>query len=232
MHTAKLDWITPNPEEVIARHARVSTKQPDREEYKKLLKFCIKHGHWSIFEQASASFEILTTRAISPQILRHRTANFQELSQRYSNPWEVLEELDIQATDFSIRQQAENNRQSSSAELPFHIQKQFRERVELLDKSARNLYEDMLSAGVARECARNVLPLYTPSRLHMAAPLRTFLHFVGLRGQSSTQLEHRKIALCIGRQLKIEVPTVVEAILELLITTVDESPLEGWRSVK
>lgn len=231
MHTAKLDWITPNAESVIARHARVSTKDPNREEYKRLLKFCIKHGHWSIFEQASASFEILTTRAISPQILRHRTANFQELSQRYSNPWEVLEEIDLPATDFSIRRQAEKNRQSSSSELPYEIQSQFRRRIELFDKTARHLYEDMLGAGVARECARNVLPLYTPTRLHMAAPLRTFIHYVGLRGQSDTQLEHRKIALCIGRQIKLQVPTVVEAILDLLITS-DESPLEGWRFLR
>ena len=227
MHTAELDWITPKAEEVIARHARVSTKNPDREEFKKLLSFCIRQGHWSIFEQASASFEILTTRAISPQILRHKTASFQELSQRYSNPWEVLEELTIDATDFSIRQQATTNRQSSSIELPYEIQTQFRKQIQILDKTARNLYEDMLSAGVARECARNILPMYTPSRLHMAAPIRTFLHYVGLRGQADTQLEHRKIALSIGRQLQKHLPTVTEALME-----VEELSLSGWKSIR
>ena len=227
MHTAELDWITPHAEEVIARHARVSTKNPDRAEFKKLISFCIREGHWSIFEQASASFEILTTRAISPQILRHKTANFQELSQRYSNPWEVLEELDIDATDFSMRQQATSNRQSSSVEIPYEIQTQFRKQIQLLDKTARNLYEDMLDAGVARECARNILPLYTPTRLHMAATVRTFIHFVGLRGQSSTQLEHRKIALSIGRQLQKLLPTVTEALME-----VEELSLSGWRALK
>lgn len=227
MHTAELDWITPHAEEVIARHARVSTKNPDRAEFKKLISFCIKHGHWSVFEQASASFEILTTRAISPQILRHKTANFQELSQRYSNPWEVLEELEIDATDFSMRQQATNNRQSSSVEIPYEIQTQFRKQIQLLDKTARNLYEDMLDAGVARECARNILPLYTPSRLHMAAPIRTFVHYVGLRGQGDTQLEHRKIALSIGRQLQKLLPTITEA-----LTEVEDSALSGWKSLR
>ena len=227
MHTAELDWITPRAEEVIARHARVSTKNPDRAEFKKLISFCIKHGHWSVFEQASASFEILTTRAISPQILRHKTANFQELSQRYSNPWEVLEELEIDATDFSIRQQATSNRQSSSVEIPYEIQTQFRKQIQLLDKTARNLYEDMLDAGVARECARNILPLYTPSRLPMAAPIRTFVHYVGLRGQGDTQLEHRKIALSIGRQLQKLLPTITEALME-----VEESSLRGWKSLR
>tara|TARA_R100000995_G_scaffold84407_1_gene62979 strand:+ start:1446 stop:2135 length:690 start_codon:yes stop_codon:yes gene_type:complete len=227
VHTAELDWITPRAEEVIARHARVSTKNPDRAEFKKLISFCIKHGHWSVFEQASASFEILTTRAISPQILRHKTANFQELSQRYSNPWEVLEELEIDATDFSIRQQATSNRQSSSVEIPYEIQTQFRKQIQLLDKTARNLYEDMLDAGVARECARNILPLYTPSRLHMAAPIRTFVHYVGLRGQGDTQLEHRKIALSIGRQLQKLLPTITEALME-----VEESSLRGWKSLR
>jgi len=227
VHTAELDWITPHAEEVIARHARVSTKNPDRAEFKKLISFCIKHGHWSVFEQASASFEILTTRAISPQILRHKTANFQELSQRYSNPWEVLEELEIDATDFSMRQQATNNRQSSSVEIPYEIQTQFRKQIQLLDKTARNLYEDMLDAGVARECARNILPLYTPSRLHMAAPIRTFVHYVGLRGQGDTQLEHRKIALSIGRQLQKLLPTITEA-----LTEVEDSALSGWKSLR
>ena len=227
MHTANLDWITPNPEEVIARHARVSTKNPDRAEFKKLISFCIKHGHWSVFEQASASFEIWTTRAISPQILRHKTANFQELSQRYANPWEILQEADNDPTDFSLRQQATVNRQSSSVEIPYEIQKKFRKQIQLLDRTTRNLYEDMLDAGVARECARNILPLYTPSKLHMAASIRTFIHYVGLRGQGDTQLEHRKIALSIGSQLKELLPTITEA-----LTEVEEPALSGWKSLR
>lgn len=180
-----------------------------------------------MFEQASASFEIWTTRAISPQILRHKTANFQELSQRYANPWEVLQEADNDPTDFSLRQQATTNRQSSSVELPYEIQEKFRKQIQLLDRTTRNLYEDMLDAGVARECARNILPLYTPSKLHMAASIRTFIHYVGLRGQNDTQLEHRKIALSIGRQLQKLLPTITEA-----LTEVEESALSGWKSLR
>ena len=90
MHTVKLDWITPEAEKVIARHARVSTSNPDREEYARLLSYCIKHGHWSILEQANVSFEIITSRAISAQLIRHKTLCFQELSQRYTNPFETL----------------------------------------------------------------------------------------------------------------------------------------------
>ena len=111
LHSAELDWITPEAEKVIARHARVSTKNPDRDEYARLLAFCIKHGHWSIFEQASASFGITTTRAISPQILRHRSFVYQELSQRYTNPWETLEEEKLEDPyKVDLRFQGETNR--------------------------------------------------------------------------------------------------------------------------
>ena len=114
MHTASLDWITPDAEKVVARHARVSTVDPDRDEFAGLLGFCIRHGHWSVLEQANAAFEIITSRAISAQIIRHRTFAFQELSQRYVSPFKVLGNLNVEPTDFSIRKQAEKNRQSST----------------------------------------------------------------------------------------------------------------------
>ena len=116
LHSADLDWITQDAEKVIARHARVSTKDPDRDEYEKLLTYCIKHSHWSVFEQASASFEISTTRAISPQILRHRSFVFQELSQRYCAPSETLD-LEEKPFQFELRSQALKNRLSSVARL-------------------------------------------------------------------------------------------------------------------
>ena len=223
LHSATLDWITPSAEQVIARHARVSTKDPDRSEYAKLLSYCIKHGHWSVFEQAAASFEILTTRAISPQILRHRSCAFQELSQRYTNPEDTLTVEGRPPHEFSLRWQADKNRQSSSEEVDAGTQTLFRARILLLHQDVQTLYSDMLEAGLARECARNVLPLYTPTKLHMQGTIRSFIHYVGLRGQDDTQLEHRLIAQSIGRLLAIQLPVVVEAIQEA-----DEKGLAGW----
>jgi len=226
MHTAQLDWITPDAERVIARHARVSTKNPDREEYKKLLSYCIQHGHWSVLEQAAASFDIFTTRAISPQILRHRSFSFQELSQRYTNPWDIFEDSNVRAHEFSIRQQADKNRQSSTLEMSYEIVEGFRQRIDQIDSLVQDLYNDMLEAGVARECARNVLQLYTPTRLHMQGTIRSFIHYVGLRGQPDTQLEHRQVALSIGRILKKELPVVFEAILDS-----EDKALSGWKNM-
>lgn len=222
LHTADLDWITPDAEKVIARHARVSTKDPDREEYEKLLAYCIKHGHWSVFEQASASFEISTTRAISPQVLRHRSFVFQELSQRYCAPSETLE-LDEKPFQFELRFQASKNRQSSVDRLPVYMCESFWERLEIIDSQIQGLYNEMLSAGVARECARNILPLYTPTRMHMSGTIRSFIHYVGLRGQDDTQAEHRQIARSIGYRLGRELPTVIRAVKEAA-----DPSLKGW----
>jgi len=166
LHEASLDWITPDAERLIARHARVSTKDPDRGDYSKLLSYCIRHGHWSVFEQACASFEILTTRSISPQILRHRSFCFQETSQRYCDPLTVLGDLEDECTKFELRKQDEKNRQNSfeyEDGLFELIESQFRQRITDIFWEARGLYEDMLAAGVAKECARNILSLCTPT---------------------------------------------------------------------
>jgi thymidylate synthase (FAD) len=226
LHSAEIDWITPDAEKVIARHARVSTKDPDREEYEKLLTYCIKHSHWSVFEQASASFEISTTRAISPQILRHRSFVYQELSQRYCAPNETLE-VEEKPFQFELRFQATKNRQSSSDRLPVYLCESLWERLEDLDTQIQTLYKEMLDLGVAKECARNMLPLYTPTRLHMSGTIRSFLHYVGLRGQQDTQLEHRNIARSIGYKLARELPTVIEA-----IKASEESSLKGWDFIR
>lgn len=228
VHTVKLDWITEEPEKVIARHARVSTANPDREEYERLLKFCIKHSHWSVFEQANASFEIITTRAISPQILRHRTFTFQELSQRYANPWEVMSCDPEEACNFELRKQAEKNRQSSAESLSPGLEAMFRDKLIKLDAQAYDLYHEMVEAGVARECARNMLPLYTPTKLHMNGTIRSWAHYVGLRGREETQKEHRQIALQIGMILAIELPVVTKA---LSLASETDHSLLGWQSV-
>lgn len=226
LHSADLDWVTPEAEKVIARHARVSTKDPDRGEYAKLLGYCIKHGHYSVFEQASASFEISTTRAISPQILRHRSFTYQELSQRYCDPSETLS-VEDKPFQFELRFQATKNRQSSAERLPVYLCESLWERLEDLDTQIQTLYKEMLNLGVAKECARNMLPLYTPTRLHMSGTIRSFLHYVGLRGQEDTQLEHRQIARSIGYRLARELPTVIEA-----IKTSEESSLKGWDFIR
>jgi thymidylate synthase (FAD) len=224
MHTAKLDWITPDAEKVVARHARVSTIDPDRTEYDRLLGYCIKHGHWSVLEQAAASFEIITSRAISPQILRHRTFTFQELSQRYASPFDVIGgDLNDKPAEFSIRRQAEKNRQSSVEEMDSATIYAFKDRINRIDAQLFELYNDMLEAGVARECARNILPLYTPTKLHMQGTLRSWIHYVGLRGKEDTQLEHQQIARQIGTILALELPTITKAVIKS-----EDPSLQGW----
>jgi len=228
LHSAELDWITPEAEKVIARHARVSTKNPDRDEYARLLAFCIKHGHWSVFEQASASFGITTTRAISPQILRHRSFVYQELSQRYTNPWETLEEEKLEDPyKVDLRFQGETNRQCSGEQLPLYLREIYWDKIKELDRHSQEVYNELLAAGVSRECSRNVLPLYTPTRLHMSGTIRSFIHYVGLRGKEDTQLEHRQIARAIGYYLANHLPVVVAAIKES-----EESSLSGWDFLK
>ena len=228
LHTAQLDWITPEAERVIARHARVSTKNPDREEYEKLLVYCIKHGHYSVFEQASASFGILTTRAISPQILRHRSFVYQELSQRYTNPWETLEGEELEDPyKVDLRFQGKTNRQCSGEQLPLYLREIYWDKIKELDRLSHEVYNELLDAGVSRECSRNVLPLYTPTRMHMSGTIRSFIHYVGLRGKEDTQLEHRQIGRAIGYTLANHLPVVVAAIKES-----EESSLSGWDFLK
>ncbi len=222
LHSAELNWITPKSEKTIARHARVSTKDPEREEFTRLLSFCVRHGHWSVFEQASASFEIATTRAISPQLLRHRSFTFQELSQRYSDPSEVLPDVKDEFK-FDLRLQAETNRQSSAEEISGDLRNYFWEKLKFIDQDIKSVYREMLELGIAKECARNVLPEYTTTRVHMSGTIRSFIHYVGLRGKENTQLEHRNIAHSIGRILKKELPIVYKA-----IKTVDDPSLAGW----
>ena len=204
MHEAKLVWVTPNAEELIARLARVSNpKNENNPEYVKLLQYLIKHKHWSPFEMASMCLEINTTRAIAPQILRHRSFSFQEFSQRYA-----------EAEDASVpqlRRQDKKNRQNSIDDLPFDLKIGFQDRINDLFDDSFDLYQDMLAAGVAKECARSVLPLSTETRLYMSGTIRSWLHYIDLRGDDSTQLEHRQIARHIGQILADNLPNVARA---------------------
>lgn len=231
LHTVSLDWITPDAERIVASHARVSTKDPYREEFVRLLKYCIKQGHWSVFEQVCASFEIVTTRAISPQILRHKSFSFQEASQRYCDPLDVLDNVIEDVPYFDLRAQDLKNRQNSTTfEDQSLIERTFRDRILGLFEQSQELYKDLLQAGVAKECARNVLLMCVPTRLHMMGTLRSWIFYVGLRAAPGTQTEHRMIAQHVGNILGSEAPIIREAILDSL-TDGKNSALEGWRYI-
>lgn len=227
LHNAKLDWITQDPEVVVARHARVSTKNPDRSEFEKLLTFCINEGHWSIFEQVCASFEVLTSRAISAQIIRHRSFHFQELSQRYSTPDTVLEDAWANCWNFELRAQDLKDRQNSLEFSDETVKDVLKERIKEVFSEIEDVYQTLLESGVARECARNILPMCTPTKLHMQGTLRDWIFYVGLRGANGTQKEHKYIAHDIGRTLSAYVPTTIRAVLRS-----DNPAVEGWRAVE
>lgn len=227
LHSAKLDWITPDPEFVVARHARVSTSNPEREEYQKLLGFCIKERHWSIFEQVDASYEILTTRSISAQIIRHRSFHYQELSQRYCTPDSILSDAWATCWDFELRAQDIKNRQNSLEFTDETVKEVLKDQVRSVFKQIEDLYQTLLESGVARECARNILPMCTPTKLHMKGTLRDWLFYVGLRAGNGTQKEHKLVAHDIGRSLAIKVPTIISAVLSS-----DNEALSGWRDIE
>ncbi len=229
-HYARLDWITPDSAAVIARHARVSTKEPDRPEFSRLLSYCIREGHVSPFEQACACFEIITTRSISPQILRHRSFCFQETSQRYCDPNKVLESLSPSAAHFELRKQDTKNRQNSLDFDGNAVEEKYRARIEGVCVASQAIYDDMLADGVAKECARNILPMNTPTRLHMQGNIRNWIFYVGLRAKPGTQKEHRLIASEVGRILRQQVPKIILAVQAAAFE--DSSlGLDGWKFI-
>lgn len=204
MHAAKLVWITPDAEALVGKIARVSNPaNEDNPDVSKLIKYLIKHRHWSPFEMASMCVEIRTTRAIAAQILRHRSFSFQEFSQRYAVATEAALPL--------LRRQDDKNRQNSIDDLPEETTAYYLEKINDHYQEGLKLYESMLHSGVAKECARSVLPLNTVTRLYMSGTLRSWLHYVDLRGDNGTQLEHMTIARAIGEILDTEVPTIARA---------------------
>ncbi len=207
MHSAKLVWITPNAESLVGKIARVSNpNNEDNPEVEKLIKYLIKHKHWSPFEMASMCVQIDTTRAISPQILRHRSFTFQEFSQRYAIPTDTF------ATVLpDLRRQDHDNRQNSIDDLENETQQYYEQRIDDHFREAVKLYESLLHTGVARECARSVLPINTVTRLYMSGSIRSWLHYVDLRGSNGTQAEHMKIARSVGEILDTEVPIIARA---------------------
>jgi thymidylate synthase (FAD) len=206
MHNAKLVWVTPDAERLIGKIARVSNPaNEDNPEVSKLLRYLIKHKHWSPFEMASMCVEINTTRAIAAQILRHRSFSFQEFSQRYAPA------LDVSIPH--LRRQDLKNRQNSIDDLDDQTAEFIETKItnHYHEARERELYDFMLSKGVAKECARSVLPLNTTTRLYMSGTIRSWLHYIDLRSWHGTQWEHTQIALNALEILKQELPTIADA---------------------
>ena len=200
--------VTPDAEKTMGYIARVSN--PNNQENPKvegLLKYCIKHGHWSVFEQAMMTLEINTTRAISPQILRHRSFTYQEFSQRYADAGMLG---DIAVPD--LRSQDHKNRQNSIDDVDTKTKIRFEAKIEEHFYQAQHLYQELLEAGIAKECARAVLPLNTPTRLYMTGSVRSWIHYITLRSANGTQKEHMEIAELCKQHFICQFPIVAKAL--------------------
>ena len=200
--------ITANPEQTMAYIARVSNpNNQDNENYAGLLRYCIKHQHWSVFEQSSMTLEIETTRGLAAQILRHRSFTFQEFSQRYADS-NLLGEIELP----ELRRQDTKNRQNSIDDLDPAVVEKLEKQMNTLFSSSLALYNQMLESGVAKECARFVLPLATPTRLYMTGSCRSWIHYIQLRSAHGTQKEHMDIANACKHLFVEKYPTVAEAL--------------------
>jgi len=194
-----------NPEALMCYIARVSSPNQANRSYAKLLKYCLDRGHWSVFEQVDMTCEVETSRAIAAQILRHKSLFFQEFSQRYSAVGQDGVEV------YKARRQDSKNRQNSLDDLPHHDIKWFGEAQKEVWDLAYNKYEEALSKGIAKECARFILPLSTKTRLYMKGSVRSWIHYIDLRSGNGTQKEHQDIALAIKGIFVRKFPTIAEA---------------------
>lgn len=204
----RLVHITDKAESLILKCARVSSSNPDSQDTR-LLNYCIKHGHWSIFEMASACFEIETSRAIGEQIIRHKSFSFQIVSQRYK-------EIDEFET-YTARRQASKNRQSSIDDLDIKTKEWFNNAQESTQDYSLILYKEALSRGIARECARVLLPLSAKTKIFMHGSIRSWIHYLETRTKEDVQSEHVDIALQIQDVLRLYLPNIARAC--------------GWRNV-
>ena len=201
--------VSPDAEKHMAYCARVSNpNNQDNENYAGLLRYCIKHQHWSIFEQAFMTLEINTTRGLAAQILRHRSFTFQEFSQRYADT--NLLDANIPLPD--LRRQDTKNRQNSIDDIPEDQIKFLQERIKQYFNEGMDLYNELLREGIAKECARFVLPLATPTRIYMSGSVRSWVHYIDLRSGHGTQKEHMDIANSCKTIFTEQFPTVAEAL--------------------
>jgi thymidylate synthase (FAD) len=187
----KLISVTPDAEKTIAYCARVSNpNNQDNSNISKLLKYCIEHKHWSIFEMSHLTLQIDTTRGLAAQILRHRSFNFQEFSQRYSDTTLLADDIPL----FELRSQDTKNRQNSIDNVSAEIKSKWTMQIREHFAKAKVLYDGMIADGIAKECARFILPLATPTRLYMGGTLRSWITYIALREKNGTQKEHQSIA--------------------------------------
>tara|TARA_R100001082_G_scaffold40157_1_gene21140 strand:- start:1110 stop:1766 length:657 start_codon:yes stop_codon:yes gene_type:complete len=210
MNTVTLVHSTENGDELIAYMARVSNPtNQSNPEVSKLIQYLIKHKHWSPFEMVNMCVEINTTRSITSQLLRHRSFSFQEFSQRYADV-DLLGEPIVPY----LRRQDITNRQNSIDDIGVNCQQEWFKEIESLYKHSTRLYKSMLKAGIAKECAREVLTLSSPSKLYMNGTLRSWIHYSDLRCSKETQKEHRDIALSIKSIINQQFPLVYKAIYD------------------
>ena len=209
MSQVKLVSVTPDAEKTMAYIARVSNpKKQDNEKFAGLLKYCIQHGHWSVFEQAFMTLEINTTRGLAAQILRHRSFTYQEFSQRYADVSFIREDIPLP----ELRSQDEKNRQNSIDDVdPDIVEKYNTKMKDHFDKSI-DLYKMMLRDGIAKECARFVLPLATPTRIYMTGSCRSWIHYINLRSAHGTQKEHMDLVENVRKVFVAQYPTVATAL--------------------
>ena len=208
MSLVKLITATPDAEKSMAYIARVSNpKNQDNNDFTNLIRYCIKNEHWSVFEQAYMTLQIETTRGIAAQILRHRSFTFQEFSQRYADSMQLG---DIPIPE--LRRQDNKNRQNSISDLPKEIINTFNKKIKHQFDQNKELYEEMLEAGIAKECARFVLPLATPTRIYMTGSCRSLIHYINLRTGHGTQKEHMEIAQECKNIFSQEYPVVSSAL--------------------
>ena len=205
----KLISVTPDAEKHMAYVARVSNpKNQDNEKFAGLLKYCIQHGHWSVFEQAHMTVEIETTRGLAAQILRHRSFTYQEFSQRYADSSLLGDIIPLP----ELRRQDDKNRQNSIDDVDPLMQQDFEIKMQRHFVDGMKLYKEMLDAGIAKECARFVLPLATPTRLYMTGSVRSWVHYIDLRSAHGTQKEHMDVAEAIRSIFKEQFSTVSESL--------------------
>ena len=200
--------MTPDAEKQMGYIARVSNPQNQgNPAVAGLLGYCIKHGHWSVFEQAHMTVDIETTRGIAAQILRHRSFTFQEFSQRYANT-NLLGEIEVP----DLRSQDLKNRQNSNDDIPEEQTKRLQDQIKRYFAEGIDLYNELIREGVAKECARFVLPLATPTRIYMTGSVRSWIHYIDLRSAHGTQKEHMDIVKEVRDIFKKEFPVCTNAL--------------------
>ena len=207
--SVKLISVTPDAEKMMAYVARVSN--PNNQEnpnYAKLLGYCIKNNHWSVFEQAFMTLELETTRGVAAQVLRHRSFTYQEFSQRYADSSMLADQVPM----FDLRRQDTKNRQNSIDDIDPFVKQEFEIKVRRHFDEAMVLYQSMLDSGIAKECARFVLPLATPTRIYMSGSCRSWIHYINLRTANGTQKEHMDLAEGCKKIFIEQFPTCAEAL--------------------